>query len=525
MTGAPPAADPFALLAGLPLEDGQLWGDRAQSWQRADARAFFDRSPGAPRRHFLVRGRGLSKTSDLAGVILALLLTEAPAGSRSYVYAADGDQAGIMLDRLAGFVQRAGLGPLVEVGASTVTNRSTGATVAIEASDGASAFGKLPWLTVVDEFSMWPATDNYKRLWSAITSALTKVDGSRLIVISMGGSPSSLAARWWPKAERSAAWRTARQPGPSPWARPEDVAADREALTDSEYRQLVLGEWAEGDDAITTAENVVACIRAGEVTLPPTIGRQYVAALDVGTRRDLTAFGIGHTEQRPSGRVVVIDLVMHWRPGKGAENRVDLSEVEATVLRLSREYRIERLRFDRMQAEQLTTNLARAAVRVKEYVFSAAGAARVARSLHVALRDRAIELPDDDELRSEANTVRMVETGPGLVKMSNPPGTHDDVLTVVGMIVADLTESPDVGGGGISIPSQVQADMKAREATAGGPGMAPTFLNPAYAARLTRGGLADVYAAQRGQTEAQRRAGIGLVVSGSANDPSRSSRQ
>lgn len=45
------------------------------------------------------------------------------------------------------------------------------------------------------------------------------------------------------------------------------------------------------------------------------------------------------------------------------------------------------------------------------------------------------------------------------------------------------------------------------------PGQAPA--NP-YAARSVRGVLAGVSAAQRAQTEAQRRAGIGLVVEGSA---------
>jgi sirohydrochlorin ferrochelatase len=96
----------------------------------------------------------------------------------------------------------------------------------------------------------------------------------------------------------------------------------------------------------------------------------------------------------------------------------------------------------------------------------------------------------------------MVETGPGLVKMSNPPGTHDDVLTVVGMIVADLTDSPEIGGGGFSNPREIDAQMQARQLAAGGSGMGGSLLNPAYAARRTRGDLAAVYASQRAQSEA-----------------------
>jgi len=69
--------------------------------------------------------------------------------------------------------------------------------------------------------------------------------------------------------------------------------------------------------------------------------------------------------------------------------------------------------------------------------------------------------------------------------MSNPPGTHDDVLTVVGMIVADLTDSPEMGGGAFSNPRDVYAQMQARQLAAGGPGMGGSLLNPACASRRT----------------------------------------
>src|SRR5690606_40350374 len=101
-----------------------------------------------------------------------------------------------------------------------------------------------------------------------------------------------------------------------------------------------------------------------------------------------------------------------------------------------------RLLFDRFQAEQLAQNLTRAKVRTQEFVFSQAGANRLARSLFTALRDRAVELPDDEELTRELATVRLVETGPGTVKLVNPAGTHDDLAVVVGMLCAELGERP-----------------------------------------------------------------------------------
>ena len=98
--------------------------------------------------------------------------------------------------------------------------------------------------------------------------------------------------------------------------------------------------------------------------LPPQGSYEYVAALDVGTRRDLTALAVGHLEEGDAGRTVIIDRVLSWRPKDGQGGRVDLAEVEAATLRICREYGAK-LRFDRMQAEQLTTNLAREGVRTR----------------------------------------------------------------------------------------------------------------------------------------------------------------
>lgn len=460
--------DPLALMAGLVLEDGRTWGEVAHEWQREDAAAVALTED--VRRHYLLRGRGMSKTTDVAALVLALLLAEAPPRARCHVYAVDADQAAIFADTLAGLVGRTpGLAGAVEVAARSVTVKATGATLTVEASDGASAYGTRPWLTVVDELGAWPSTSNHRRLWSAIVSAVPKVPDSRLFVIGTAGSPTGLGAEVWSEATASEHWRTSCTPGPSPWWTEADTASTRADLTPSEWRRLILCEWAESDDALTSPEDVDAAIRGGSSTLAPRPGVDYVAALDVGTRRDLTALVVGHAERHDAGRVVVIDRALYWRP-ESTGGRVDLAEVEAAVLRLCRAYGAL-LRFDRMQAEQLTGNLTRAGVRTSEFVFSSAGANRLARSLFGALRDRSLSLPDDDEVRSEFVSTRMVETGPGTVKLQNPPGAHDDLVAAVGMVVTDLADRPDPTGGRITNPSRVTARPVARTLRTGRPAL------------------------------------------------------
>lgn len=158
----------LALLATLRLEDGRRWGEVALPWQLDDVQALIDRD--GPRRHWWSRARGMSKTSDAAAAMLALLLAEAPPLARAYAFASDRDQAGLVLDALAGFVARGGpaLADVVELGSRSVTVRATGAKLVVESADAASSFGLRPWATVVDEAAQWPSTAGHRRLWSAI---------------------------------------------------------------------------------------------------------------------------------------------------------------------------------------------------------------------------------------------------------------------------------------------------------------------------------------------------------------------
>jgi len=284
----------------------------------------------------------------------------------------------------------------------------------------------------------WPDLPNYQRLWSAIVSAMPKVRDSRLVVITTAGSPTSFAFEVWQRAQRSRDWRISHLPGPCPWWSAAHIEALRAELTPAQFGQLVECRWVESDEVLASAEDVLACV--GHQALEPQRGVRYVLALDVGTRRDLTGLAIAHSASVGGVRKTVVDRVLSWRPRLG--QRVELAEVEAAVVRLSKAYNNAPLVFDRSQAEQLSQAVQREGVRALEYVFSQANANRLAKGLFVALRDRALVLPDDDELISELQTARLVETGPGVIRMMNPRGTHDDLATSVGMAIVHLTDHP-----------------------------------------------------------------------------------
>jgi hypothetical protein len=134
---------------------------------------------------------------------------------------------------------------------------------------------------------------------------------------------------------------------------------------------------------------VLGCV--GHQALEPQRGVRYVLALDVGTRRDLTGLAVAHSASVGGVRKTVVDRVMSWRPRWG--QRVELAEVQAAVIRLFKAYNGAPLVFDRSQAEQLSQAVQREGVRAVEYVFTQANANRLAKSLFMSLRDRALVCP------------------------------------------------------------------------------------------------------------------------------------
>lgn len=66
------------------------------------------------------------------------------------------------------------------------------------------------------------------------------------------------------------------------------------------------------------------------------------------------------------------------------------------------------------------------------YMFRAQGTNRLARGIYGAIRDRSLSLPDNAGVRDEFLSTRLVETAPGVVKLSNPRGSHDDIVAAAG---------------------------------------------------------------------------------------------
>lgn len=422
--------NPLDVMAALVLEDGSAWGDVAADFQVDDAGAIFDAS--RVRFHWLGRPRGGSKTTDVGGVALSWLSTEAPPGARGYVCASDKDQAALLVDAASGLVDRTpALASAVTVEALKIVARN-GATLEALAADSASAWGLRPSFVVCDELAQWPTTRNARRLWAALVSATGKVGDCRLVCLTSAGEPSHWSKEILDAARTSTAWRVNEVPGPLSWVDPAWLAEQRVMLRDSEFARLHLNIWTAAEDRLVSAEDLAAaCTLDGPLEPQPAVS--YVVTLDLGLVNDRTVATVAHKHE---GRIVV-DRLERWRGSKAKPVR--LEDVEAWILEAARQYRAKVI-VDPWQAAGLCQRLRGRGLSVVEHAFTAQSVGRLASSLHLCLRNRTIDLPDDADLRAELGRVRLRETSPGVVRLDHDSGEHDDQAVAIGLACETLLE-------------------------------------------------------------------------------------
>ena len=437
------ALQPLDAMAALVLEDGRTWGDVAADWQLADARAIFD--PNGPRWHYLTRPRGGSKTTDLAGVALAWLATEAAPGARGYVVAVDADQAALLVDAAAGLVARTpAIRSSVTVGAMKLTGRS-GATVEVLAADGGSAFGLRPSLLIADELAQWGSTRNARRVWSALVSSAHKVKGSRLVVLTSAGEPGHWSFDVLKGARKdSKRWRVSEVPGPLPWIDPAELEAQRPLLRESEFARLHLNQWTASEDRIASPDDLRACVTLeGPLAYQP--GNAYVIGVDIGLKKDRTVAAICHrekitTDDTVTGHRVVLDRMAVWSGSRAQP--VELEHVENWLAQAVESYPGARITLDPWQAVGMAQRLRVRGVYVEEFTFSAQSVGRLAQTLHLAIRNHTLALPDDEDLFDELANIRLRETSPGVLRTEHDPDKHDDRGIALGLAAITLLDRP-----------------------------------------------------------------------------------
>lgn len=461
----------LAVWCALRLPDGRKLIEAAEPWQLDDATAILEPPADGGDLHYWTRPRGASKTSDLAGIVIAMLATGLIGpGEVGYSFAADRDQAALLLDALRGWVARTpGLAELVGVDRWVVTSTVHGGRFEVMAADAASAYGLSPKLLILDEVAQWPSTPSVQELWTAIVSAQPKRPAT-MVLATTSGDPSHFSYRILEAARASDRWRTSEIPGPSPFIDQAALVEQKAMLTPSKYAQLHLNQWTTGEDRLASWEALRACVQH-DGPLSPRPGIRYALSLDVGLTSDRTVLAAMHRapleDYRPRQSltvsvqlramnakkrgldpyrlvpvpdapppVFVLDRVWTWQGSR--KSPVDLAHVQGTILAAHREFNGAKLTCDPWQAAQLAQNLRRAGLTVDEFNFSAQSVGRLALPLFQAIREGRLHLIDDEELLDELAHVQLVEKAPGSYRLDHASGRHDDRAIALALGISQL---------------------------------------------------------------------------------------
>lgn len=462
------ADDVLDLLSALVLEDGRRWGDAAVPFQWEDAEAIADEASATP-FHFETRSRGGAKTSDLAGITVAVMLNQLPPASRLYAVAADADQGRLLVEAIDGYQRRTPeLRGALTVGAYRVTATRAGSVLEVLPADGPSAWGLRPAFLVIDELAAWPSTSGARAVWDAVASSAAKAAGCRMVVLTTAGDPAHWSRKVLDHALADPLWRVHEVDGPAPWLDPAKVAEQRRRLPESIYMRLFENQWVSGEDRLVAAEDLAACVTL-DGPLEPAPGHRYVIGLDVGLKHDSTVAAVCHLE----GSMVTLDRMAVWTGSRLRSVRLD--DVEEWLAQAARAYRAE-LVFDPYQAAQLAQRLRRRGIRVEEYAFTAQSVGRIASSLFLLLRDRNLQLPDDPALLDELASVRLRETSPGVMRMDHDSGRHDDRAIALALAAHRLVEKGERRTATMSVPSQRVPEVGSW--ARGGGGVGPSLRSP-----------------------------------------------
>lgn len=434
--------DALDLMCALVLEDGRRWGEAADPIQLADARAVLDTTSATP-YHYETRARGWSKTADLAGAEIAVMLAQLPASSRLYALGADRDQGRLFVDSIAGFVSRTPeLRGALTVDSYRVTAARSGCVLDVLPADEAGAWGLRPAFVAIDELAAWGTTPGPRRLFEAVTTAVAKIAGCRMAVLTTAGDPAHWARKVLDHAIADPMWRVHEVAGPPPWMHRDRLEEQRRRLPPSSFARLFENQWVAPEDRLVVADDLAACVTLSG-PLAPERGRAYVIGLDVGIVNDRTVAVVAHSEPmagepRAARSCVTVDRIFVWAGSRA--NPVQLAEVGEWLRYTSQEYNRAQVVFDPHQAIDLTQRLSRAGVRVEKFDFTQASVGRLALALFEALRNRTLALPDDEDLLDELRNVRLREASPGTFRIDHDPDKHDDRVIALALAVQRLMQ-------------------------------------------------------------------------------------
>ncbi len=377
------------------------------------------------RRFWLERTKGGSKDSDVA-VSLLWLLTFSCRPLRIQIGAYDQQQADEIrliikaILRLPGPLNRV-LDNVIQTQATRIVRPVTGSVAEILTTDSKGSHGSRPDVVIVNELSH---VGNEEFAQTLLDNA-DKIPTALTIIATNAGHLDTWQYVWHNLAATSPRWHFSALTDPSPWIDEADLEESRRRNSQARFNRLWRGQWVRNEgDALDETDIEAAITLDGPPIDPQRDHRPFVGGLDIGVRRDHSAFVVLACDW--INHRVALAHAQSWAPRPGIG--VDLAAVRAEVESICTSWPATVL-YDPSQCELLASDLRRSDVKSIPYPFTGPNCHEMANTLISAFRSRRVDLYRDERLIRDLGRLCIVEKSFGykLEASHDPNAGHADV--------------------------------------------------------------------------------------------------
>jgi hypothetical protein len=189
------------------------------------------------------------------------------------------------------------------------------------------------------------------------------------------------------------------------------------------------------EQSIFSSAILLSCTRKHSPVLPPESNSRYAAAIDPGTRGNAFTLAIA-SEDNGNSRIA---LLREWRGRKSAP--LDPGVVLREIASILGPYGLREAWTDGYGTDFIKALARQYGLHLREETQSAARKVETFESLRSRFARRAIEIPDDPQLRTDLLGVRKWVTRNGLsIELAKTPdGRHCDLASAVSLVVGKAT--------------------------------------------------------------------------------------
>ena len=176
-------------------------------------------------------------------------------------------------------------------------------------------------------------------------------------------------------------------------------------------------------------------------------GISYTASLDPAFRKDSFTLCIGHHDAKEG---MIQDRLVEWKPIRGVPLKP--SDVLDGIKLVLDEFGITNVFSDQYQLESLQQLALDRGFTITGVDFTGSSKARICGSFKTLLDQERVKLLDNDDQRSQLESLEIRRTQAGHVQIAAPPGRHDDLAMVtiltmhqaVWLLAAEAPKGPKV---------------------------------------------------------------------------------